>query len=256
MNAIPSRRGFLTVIGTAAAAAAVPAIASATPAPLAENLPVGLPPAVAAPSPDDGLLRLFDEYMVAKSDYRRLREKASRLDRKHADKHPMPDVVMVQPGDAELGLPEVPEIQGQPLAYHYRIFELKKTEWPVIEMAEPPEGLQFSRGGGGELVRYEQPSPAARARADEIIAAHDKWHRARWRKSAADRAVERHRDAAEKLADRLRNKIDRKRAYTIAGLAAKAQLAALEGEDDAQFADWTLASILRDMRAMSRRGRA
>jgi hypothetical protein len=37
-----------------------------------------------------------------------------------------------------------------------------------------------------------------------------------------------------------------------AGLAAKAQVAAVEGEDDTQFADTTLASILRDMRALAK----
>jgi hypothetical protein len=39
-------------------------------------------------------------------------------------------------------------------------------------------------------------------------------------------------------------------------LAVKAQVAAIEGEEDTQFADTTLESILRDMRAMSRRARA
>ena len=50
----------------------------------------------------------------------------------------------------------------------------------------------------------------------------------------------------------MRAKIDRTRAHTIAGLAVKAQVAAIEGEEDTQFADTTLESILRDMRAMSR----
>jgi hypothetical protein len=59
-------------------------------------------------------------------------------------------------------------------------------------------------------------------------------------------------DRAQKLKDRLRAKIDRTRALTIAGLAAKAQVAAIEGEDDTQFADTTLASILRDMRALAK----
>jgi hypothetical protein len=40
----------------------------------------------------------------------------------------------------------------------------------------------------------------------------------------------------------------------IAGLAAKAQVAAIEGAEDTQFADYTLASILRDMRALAKIG--
>jgi hypothetical protein len=39
---------------------------------------------------------------------------------------------------------------------------------------------------------------------------------------------------------------------TIAGLAVKAQVSAIEGENDTQFADTTLASILRDMRALAK----
>jgi hypothetical protein len=54
------------------------------------------------------------------------------------------------------------------------------------------------------------------------------------------------------LKNRLRARIDRTRARTVAGLAAKAQVAAIEGEDDTQFADTTLASIMRDIRALAR----
>ena len=61
---------------------------------------------------------------------------------------------------------------------------------------------------------------------------------------------------ASKQKDKLRAKIDRTRAYTVAGLAAKAQVAAIEGEDDTQFADTTLESILRDIRSMDRRAQS
>jgi hypothetical protein len=82
-----------------------------------------------------------------------------------------------------------------------------------------------------------------------------KWHRMQRRaRHPALRAAERQRRAASKLADRLRGKIDRTRAYTVAGLAAKAQVAAIEGEGEAEYADTTLASILRDMKAL--KGRA
>jgi hypothetical protein len=65
------------------------------------------------------------------------------------------------------------------------------------------------------------------------------------------RSLERQADRASKLRDKLRAKIDRTRAYTFAGLAIKGQVAAIEGEEDTQFADTTLESILRDLRKLN-----
>lgn len=158
---------------------------------------------------------------------------------------------MLQPGDAELGLPEVPEIDGEPLSYVARIMELKEPEWPVLETVEPPDGMRFWSMSGGTVVRREPPSAAARARADEIIAAHDRWDTKYWRYPREVRSLERQADRASKRKDKLRAKVDRTRAYTVAGLAAKAQVAAIEGEDDTQFADTTLELILRDIRKLN-----
>jgi hypothetical protein len=93
-------------------------------------------------------------------------------------------------------------------------------------------------------------------RRDATVVAHDRWHTKYWREPRELRSLERQADRLSKRKDKLRAKIDRSRAHTIAGLAAKAQVAAIEGEDQADFADTTLESIQRDMRAMSRRGRA
>jgi hypothetical protein len=46
-------------------------------------------------------------------------------------------------------------------------------------------------------------------------------------------------------------KIDRTRAYTFTRLAIKAQVAAIEGEEEMQFADTTLESIVRDIRKLN-----
>jgi hypothetical protein len=104
---------------------------------------------------------------------------------------------------------------------------------------------------GGTVFRREPPSAAARARADEIIAAHDRWHAKYWRYPREIRSLERQTDRASKQKDKLRAKTDRTRAYTFTGLAIKAQVAAIEGEADTQFADTTLESILRDIRKLS-----
>jgi hypothetical protein len=53
---------------------------------------------------------------------------------------------------------------------------LKSLEWPVYETVEPPDGMRFWSTSGGTVVRREPPSAAARARAHEIIAAHDRWY--------------------------------------------------------------------------------
>jgi hypothetical protein len=253
-----SRRSILAraLLALSAGATVAPAALAATASARSPETALSPPaPAVATPSPDAGLLQLFDEYQAARCDYRRLSRKECRLSEKHKAATPLPDVLRVQPGDAELGLPELPsERIGQTFGYDIRIQELEMPEWPVVETIEPPEGLQFYRASGGEVVHYEPPSAAARARADEIIKAHAKWDRKRSREPAALRAVSRQRDTALKLADRLRAKIDRTRALTVAGLAAKAQVAAIEGEDDTNFADTTLASILRDMRALAKIG--
>jgi hypothetical protein len=249
-----TRRRFLAFL-SAGAAVAPAALAAAASAPAPETALNAPAPAVAIPSPDVGLLQLFDEYRAVRSDSRRLSRKAHRLYEKHKAATPLPDVLRVQPGDAELGLPELPsERVEQNFGYSFCIQELQEPEWRFVEETEPPEGTQFRYGRGGEVVRSAPPSAAARARADEIIKAHAKWKRKRDREPAALRAASRQRDAALKLAERLRTKIDRTRAVTITGLAVKAQVAAIESEDDTQFADTTLASILRDMRAFPKPG--
>jgi hypothetical protein len=109
-------------------------------------------------------------------------------------------------------------------------------------------GIEFiDRTEQGRAPRLESPSAPARARADEIIEAHDRWHAKYWRYPGEVRSPERQADRLSRLKDRLRAKIDRTRAHTIAGLAVKAQVAAIEGEGDTQFADTTLESIRRDI---------
>jgi hypothetical protein len=249
---IPSRRGFLAVLSAGAASVAVPAVALTT-KPRTETPLSGLAPAVASPSPDAALLQLGDEYMAAQSEYRRLCAIFERGKKEHQAKFPMPDAMLVQPGDAELGLPDGVEDDRFGLSYFCRIDQLARPDWPVFKVIEPPEGLRFSRSSGGEVICFGPPSATARARADEIIAAHDKWEAKYWHYPRKLRSIERQADRADKVKDRLRAKIDRTRALTVAGLAVKAQVAAIEGEDDTQFADTTLASILRDMKAINGR---
>jgi hypothetical protein len=172
---------------------------------------------------------------------------------KHQAKYPMPDVLRVRPEDAELGLPNKP---GDGKAYEFCIRELEQVEWPFSEEFEPPAGKEFKYVSPGTITWYQRPSAAARARADEIIEAHNGWWDKYWHDPREVRSHEHQADRLSKRKDSWRAKIDRRRAHTIAGLAAKAQVAAIEGREDTQFADTTLESILRDVRAMSRRAQS
>jgi hypothetical protein len=248
MNAIQSRRRFLGVLSAGAASAIAPAAVAATLAPAAEVPFIAPVPALASPSPDAALQQLFDEYMSTVAEYRRAYGLYERGRDQHQARHPMPKTILVQPGDAELGLPEVPEIDGEPLSYRCRIYELRSPTWSVVKKA----GVFTTTGREVEFLDEEFPSAAACARADQIVAAYDRWHPKYSRYPREVRSLERQADRASKQKDKLRAKIDRRRAYTVAGLAVKAQVAAIEGEEDTQFADTTLESILRDIRKLNR----
>jgi hypothetical protein len=248
-----SRRGLLICLMAAAAVPAAPAIAKAVAVPGAVGRAEAVVVDAPTPSPDAKLLQLFDEYMSTAEEHRRVYGLYQRGRAKHQAKHPMPEVMLVRPEDAELGLPDRP---GDGSSYEWCIQELKRAEWPVYEEVDAPDGTRFWGAAGGTVFHYEPPSAAARARADEIIEAHNEWHDRYWYEPREARSLERQADRLSKRKDKLRAKIDRTRAHTIAGLAAKAQVAAIEGEHDTQFADTTLWSIARDMRAMSRRARA
>jgi hypothetical protein len=248
VNPIQSRRRFLGALSAGAASAITPAAVAATLAPAAETPPIAPAPAVTGPSPDAALMQLFDECMSTVAEYRRAYGLYERGRDEHQAKHPMPEVMLVRPEDTDLGLPDKP---GDGSSYRWCIRELRQAEWPVYDEIDAPDGTQFWSVSGGTVFRRELPSAAARARADEIIEAHDKWHTRYWRTPREARSFERQADRLSKRKDKLRAKIDRTRARTVAGLAAKAQVAAIEGEEDTQFADTTLESIQRDMRKLN-----
>jgi hypothetical protein len=120
MKAIQSRRRFLGVLSAGAASAIAPAAVAATLAPATENPPIAPAPAVASPPSDAALLQLFDEYMSTVAEYRRAHGLYERGRDEHQARHPMPKTIHVQPGDAELGMPEVPEIDGEPSEHSSR----------------------------------------------------------------------------------------------------------------------------------------
>jgi hypothetical protein len=139
-----SRRALLfgiAAVGAVASPAVASALLKAPKAPVTETS-LSAPPAT-APSPDAKLLQLFDEYMA--TEYWRLSELVERGKAEHYAKYPMPEAMLVQPGDAELGLPEAFEDRRWPPSYIWRTEHIRKSEWPVDVTLDPPEGLHFTR---------------------------------------------------------------------------------------------------------------
>lgn len=106
----------------------------------------------------------------------------------------------------------------------------------------------------GSIVadRYFDPSPEARARADEIIAAFDQWEKMRDRKKPRGMvAAERKREKASKLVIKLEKQIAKMPATSIAGMIAKARWAQAYDDDCYPECDDPLsvlsASIARDL---------
>jgi hypothetical protein len=266
-----SRRSIL--FGIAAAAAAGPAVAlpllGAAAVPSAETPLPGLAPAVATPLPkmvderfpDAALVKLINEYLTAHEEKERLDEIIERASKEQEARYPMPDELRVRPEDAELEIPDHNGTYDGPFLdrsgrtdYHDGrwIGALRRPQWKRLAEISPPKGEAF--------CHHEcfDPSPAARVRADEIVAAYDEWWPKVHRRTAASgivprlprgfRAVEKQSERLEALLDKLETKINKTRARTFVGLMAKARIADLaRAHDDT---DPVVEALLRDALAM------
>jgi hypothetical protein len=136
----PPRRRFLGVLSAGAASAIAPAAVAATLAPAAEVPLISPVPTVATPSRDTALLQLFDEYMSTVAEHQRVYGLYKRGQAKHQAKHPMPEVLLVRPEDAELGLPDKP---GDGSSYEWCIQELRRArEKPSCPRGGHPGGIE------------------------------------------------------------------------------------------------------------------
>lgn len=214
------------LVSTAAVATAMPVAAAALPA---------------APHPDAELLALADQYIAAQKEADRLYLVADRLD---PPRGPLPEALLWREADTELGLPEpiFNERKGEPLTWRCGVAALRREKWMRASRLEDGDKLTISSW-------YEIPSPEARARADEIIAAFDAWLETgkplRGYKSAI-----RARDRADRIADRINHEIAQTPARTMEGLRAKVRCAAaagsMESTDDLDIGS-IAASIFRDL---------
>jgi hypothetical protein len=98
-------------------------------------------------------------------------------------------------------------------------------------------------------VQYVTPSPEARARADEIVAAFDQWEVAKLKRPRGYRTAKRAYGKAERLESRLEKKVHSLPATTIEGMTAKARCAALYYFEGGVYGDFGT-SIANDLLAL------
>jgi hypothetical protein len=172
-----TRRAFLASVALAVpASTAAASAAAAMLAPAAQTLPTVPALSVAAvPNPDAELLRLVDEYVAGKKEYRRLARRREREYDKHEAANPMPDALMIRDEDIQLDIPEsrhrlerAEKFKGDNdrLSALMRSYDdlslierLEKPKWPDYEMSS----LTDADEGHGFFVRRRAPSPPARA---------------------------------------------------------------------------------------------
>jgi hypothetical protein len=252
VTTLASRRALLRGI-LAAAAVPVPALAVALSKPAAAAIPAveTAPPAPTVslhsdrPFPDKGLMELVEQYLKLEAEREKFDKITSLINAKWEAKHPMPDALRARPGDAELCLPHLcsEEVLNRCGWMVGNIEDMRRPEWWRTVVLDPPEGLKYARGGEG-LESYV-PSPEARARADEIVAAYDEWFPKRDAPGSRKRGAQSER-LFNKLS-RLEAKINKRRARTFVGLLAKGYIASITASDP--DSDPAIESLLRDCRA-------
>jgi hypothetical protein len=217
-------------------ASSMPALATAAAmAPAAASALVAHSTGDAASSEADAhLLALVDEYFAANAEYDRLWAAWKEAHSKHEASHPMPDTLLVRPEDEALGiqtsarrhyaaeemmreggLTVSKEEQIKPSHYdHMSVAALREPKWLTVTKLDFPPDVGPWYAGGIVGTRYVIPSPQARARADEIIAAYDEWRRASESpESPEDDTLE----ATVEELNELRNEIEDTPALTFAG---------------------------------------
>jgi hypothetical protein len=249
-----SRRS-LVISAAVLPALAVPALASVIDNPYAW-------PAVGAvdPNPDAHLLDLLQQYEDASKEVSLRCKEFSLLDDKEiaarkAAEDARPEVLRIRDED-RMFLPE-PYSNAWKVGKFYDavdVEQLRKEKWSRVKNVtiEPTDlGAVVDFVKRHEFL-YEEYTPAleARARADEIIQAHDHWY-VSYKKPRGLRAADRRLNAAHNKQDKIRRKIATTKASTIAGLKAKAYCVKEFLDEGAEDHLGIAASIMRDLSAMA-----
>ena len=215
---------------------------------------VSLPDVPDLAAPDDAeLFALLDQYLVAYKKFEDLHRVVDQMDgvRFASRKQSKPETLTWREQDAELGLPLLATFDEHHEPIWDRVFDVDKLRpaiWEVASRVETDDELIVS-------LRKMEPSPAARARADEIIAAYDDW-------SAGDQfprgywKAKRESDKAQNAYIRIERRMAKTRAKTVQGMLAKVRCAEIyDGGRRLDFSEGGCSevmahSIFRDLRRL------
>jgi hypothetical protein len=243
-------------------------------------------PAMPAIGADDAeLIGLAEQLLQVRKEVNRWDQLTSEMGAKHRRTNPTPEALKLQPGDEALGMPH-PHLEdrarvkimeeywghrvrdseadnAEPKERYYdfpmTIDTLRKAKWPMPIKADLPPGVRPHIVAGAVGEHYVDPSPAARKRADEIIAAYDEWSK---RDDALDadpeyEAASEAEDQANYDFEDLESEIAEIRSNSMVGVTAKlkALRAAIYPQTDvAIIPDETdsplIGSIVRDLFAL------
>jgi hypothetical protein len=138
--------------------------------------------------------------------------------------------------------------------------QLRKEKWSRVKNVtiEPTDLVAVVEFVKRHEFLYEvyMPTPEARARADDIIQAHDRWYAGYNKVPRGFRAAERRQVNAIHKQDELGRKIAATKTLTIAGMKAKMRCIAMESKNgkvkDLDDDHWGIAvSIMRDLTALA-----
>lgn len=212
-------------------AAAVPTAAPAMPpaaAPALRVLHDTVAPAI--PHPDAKLFALIEQFVAADRKYRELRASIDRAEdhvKSTSKRAEMPDVLRWRKSDARLGVPHPYVCNAFPEPQFDRDMQvdpLRRKRW-VLSTRVTVKG-HLIKGMFYEKMTMFTPSKAARARADEIIAAYDVWAKPAARVYPRGfKKLEKECDRADKVASDLQFQVCEMRATTIDGMLAKVRAA-------------------------------
>lgn len=189
---------------------------------------------------DAELVSLADQLVSAAAESRRLNSIVDAMDGERWDVPP-PAALNVRAEDEQLGIPEPINDRGDRIdSYTVGVSRLCHEKWAVASKTDHDDG------GYSVTVRQFTPSPEARRRADEIVAAFDQWEAAKDKKPRGYKTAKRAYEKAERIESRLEQKIHSISATTIAGMNAKARCAELYYFEGGIYGDFG-ESIARDL---------
>jgi hypothetical protein len=212
------------------------------------------PPAVHI-APDAKLFALADQYLAAQKRYRELSYQVDQMERQfkyRESRGPVPTVLHWRESDAEIGMPALYPKPDDHLPIWDRPIDVDKIrdeEWWTFSKVHTDTEIT-------ESAKKIRPSAAARVRADEIIAAFDKW-KVEGKPPRGYRKAVREMKQADKAWGRLEIGIRDTRASTVEGMIAKMRCArAYEGWADEDVQDGPphqmALSIMDDLQALAR----